>query len=814
MKKVHKCAAPRDSNRLVQSVWAILNVSTWLALSGAIYGQTVTCDFAEEQAVGPMNGILEGWSDMAPSDALIRGVVNEGDFARIFAHEPGNIARALGLGCRVVVRLDGYRRETGKWPYEDWTAWEAWCADLAETWGNLVIYDVWNEPNLDDYWAGSEAQYHEAYKRAHGAILATAPSAKLSGPSRSSWSSAAMVRFLNYCVANSLKCHYLQWHEFTNDPRTVEDNLNHARTNWQENAAYSSVGIEALLIGESVSRTKVYLPGFRLGFFYYMEKGGAAGACNSCWNAASGHICDDCEVQSLSGLMTPDKRLRTNYYVFNDYKKGVAYRVAGGTDDERVVALPSRRLDFSADRAQVLVGYFRLQTADPASLNVTVNLQNLHSLPFLAGKSQFALRVEKLRTYGTGADPSNGHELVSQSVEPIESGGRTITLTGVGIEEAWKLTILPPEGDASHTIDASAQGGGSIAPSGDVTVYPGDIRGFSVEPDAGYEIESVVVDGKDAGPFPSYVFDGIAGGHTIVARFSTPPPGVGAWWRFRSGLEGWTARHDVSAFTWQAGSFADVEVSGADPYLWSPDAVGADLAAHRFVRVRMRNNSAATTAQIFFTTTTDSTWNGAKSKNFPIQPHDTNYRTYAIDMSGVAGWTGTLKQLRLDPTTVVNSGTVSIDSIMVTDGAPELPGTYEAWRLEQPWENPGDDLPGADPNHDGIENLLCFASDIAPLASGRATPIAESGTTSEGGFYLVFRQPPGGAIGVEYSVWSSVSLEAGSWSRLDFSPGTGNTWQVLPGDPDGDGSAQLVRVEVPPPASDRFFVVLRVELQE
>jgi predicted ester cyclase len=73
---------------------------------------------------------------------------------------------------------------------------------------------------------------------------------------------------------------------------------------------------------------------------------------------------------------------------------------------------------------------------------------------------------------------------------------------------------------ASHTITASAGAHGSISPSGTVTVGYGADQTFAVVPDAGYHIQSVLVDGSSIGAVNSYTFSNTIGNHAIAASFA------------------------------------------------------------------------------------------------------------------------------------------------------------------------------------------------------------------------------------------------------------------------------------------------------
>jgi len=74
--------------------------------------------------------------------------------------------------------------------------------------------------------------------------------------------------------------------------------------------------------------------------------------------------------------------------------------------------------------------------------------------------------------------------------------------------------------NAAHTISASAGPNGAIAPSGSVTVNDGANQGFTFTPNAGYHIDSIVVDGAYWGNTSPYQFSSVTANHTISVKFA------------------------------------------------------------------------------------------------------------------------------------------------------------------------------------------------------------------------------------------------------------------------------------------------------
>lgn len=71
-----------------------------------------------------------------------------------------------------------------------------------------------------------------------------------------------------------------------------------------------------------------------------------------------------------------------------------------------------------------------------------------------------------------------------------------------------------------YTITASAGAGGSISPSGKVSVTSGKDQTFKITPNAGYAVADVVVDGKSVGRVSSYTFENVTKTHTISVTFT------------------------------------------------------------------------------------------------------------------------------------------------------------------------------------------------------------------------------------------------------------------------------------------------------
>ena len=83
----------------------------------------------------------------------------------------------------------------------------------------------------------------------------------------------------------------------------------------------------------------------------------------------------------------------------------------------------------------------------------------------------------------------------------------------------WRYNGGGSSGYSYYTIKATAGTGGSISPSGNVSVREGRDQTFTITPDKGYAVANVKIDGKSIGAVKSYTFENVRRTHTIEVIF-------------------------------------------------------------------------------------------------------------------------------------------------------------------------------------------------------------------------------------------------------------------------------------------------------
>jgi xylan 1,4-beta-xylosidase len=305
-------------------------------------------DFARPVPTHSLVGFLHGISETQPDDRMIVPL-HPTLWRGSLASAPRE--RAAGLGARymlVVSDLWGYpgagwygRRA----PWDDWDAWSDFVRGLARSnREHAVVWDVWNEPDVPYFWTGTEAQYHELYRRAYVAIRQElGPGALIAGPSVSAFRWDWLVRLLEYCRSADCGVDVLSWHELPGGRgvANIAAHLRRARAGLLHNPAYVPLAVRELYVGEYVGAGDALWAGELLGYLSQLERGGADEAAHACWPDPSG--ADTCSEHTLDGVLDgAAMRPRAPWWALRWYARGVVSRVRSTSADPALAVIAAR----------------------------------------------------------------------------------------------------------------------------------------------------------------------------------------------------------------------------------------------------------------------------------------------------------------------------------------------------------------------------------------------------------------------------------------------------------------------------------------
>ena len=103
-----------------------------------------------------------------------------------------------------------------------------------------------------------------------------------------------------------------------------------------------------------------------------------------------------------------------------------------------------------------------------------------------------------------------------------------LQITGQNTDYYFTVNYTPSSVDppTTYIIEATSDANGTINPTGTQTILAGIDAAFNIQPDSGYEIKDVLIDGVSMGPISSYTFNDVSSAHSIHAAFKSILPQI------------------------------------------------------------------------------------------------------------------------------------------------------------------------------------------------------------------------------------------------------------------------------------------------
>jgi hypothetical protein len=199
------------------------------------------------------------------------------------------------------------------------------------------------------------------------------------------------------------------------------------------------------------------------------------------------------------------------------------------------------------------------------------------------------------------AVPNPGYSFANWS-DGVTTASRTELNVIVNISVTARFTII------TDSIIASAGAGGSISPSGAVSVNYGAALTFSITPNTGYHVMDVLVDGTSVGAVTGYSFNAVVADHMIAVSFAKNYTFIGflqpivnpsavntgkagrtypVKWQLKDAngndVTSLTAVRDIQYGVVACGTFSDFPASLIDTTATGQTSLRYDLTANQFV---------------------------------------------------------------------------------------------------------------------------------------------------------------------------------------------------------------------------------------
>ena len=114
-------------------------------------------------------------------------------------------------------------------PPKDYAQWAELVTRLVRHWAQRYsltevrqwFFEVWNEPNLEPFWSGTQAQYFSLYEHTARAIKSVDPAFKVGGPATAK--NAWIDEFVEFCESNQGPVDFISPHHYPTDALGHED---------------------------------------------------------------------------------------------------------------------------------------------------------------------------------------------------------------------------------------------------------------------------------------------------------------------------------------------------------------------------------------------------------------------------------------------------------------------------------------------------------------------------------------------------------------------------------------------------------------
>jgi hypothetical protein len=216
--------------------------------------------------------------------------------------------RAAKYNTTIVMLLAGYDYQG------NWNGWVTHVTNQVNTLKSHTAayhYDVWNEPNLSQFWSGSRQDFFVWYRDTYRLLKQLDPAAKVSGPSIAWYDSGYISEFLSYAKTHNVIPDILSWHEMGNhSPSGLDSSINHAKSV----ATNLGITIQAFEINEEIDQGGATIPAIALNHIASVVRNAIFGSARAYWTGL-----DSNATAQMNHLLTSDYNPRSVWWVYEKY---------------------------------------------------------------------------------------------------------------------------------------------------------------------------------------------------------------------------------------------------------------------------------------------------------------------------------------------------------------------------------------------------------------------------------------------------------------------------------------------------------------
>jgi len=414
--------------------------------------ETVAVDLSVNNgsAIGRASGFLHAFNSTTPTTSTyvtpLKPQEMRSDY--VYDEDPSTYATVVGMGAKPMYILgDAWIDNWGN--YNPTNARVVTSATMS-TWVTFVQarvnaalaagqtqfqWDIWNEPDISDFWTGTPAQFYAAWQAAQAAIKGINSSQLVVGPSICCNSAFSMQDFLSFAHSNNVLPDVLDWHEASYEPSQIPVDYG----TYSGYVGANNLGITKYSITEYGTDSNTYLPGSNVQYFAAIERAQLYESSHACWNNGN-----DCAQNGYPPDL--DGALQTNATTQNAL--WYAYQAYANITGTVVGVTPSATVDGVAGQdSNLQQAYSVFGRNGGSTANITVTFNNVGSAAYLGAAG--AVHVVAYSLPNDNGSGSSGPTQVISADYPVSSNSVSVTIPNMGSNDVAIVQLTPGAGSGS-----------------------------------------------------------------------------------------------------------------------------------------------------------------------------------------------------------------------------------------------------------------------------------------------------------------------------------------------------------------------------
>ena len=306
-----------------------------------------------------------------------------------------------------------------------------------------IIWDIWNEPDIWEFWQRPWEQYLKVYLHCFRKIRALDPNAIIAGPSLGNYNEEKMESFLIFAKENEALPEILTWHDIWQNPRTIEDRMENACNLM----AKHSVDINRIMLPEYANRNYQFSPGNAAIYIANIERVGVETAAKSCWKEVPPYEdIYNCFNASLDGLLDHETgKPRSIWWVYKKYEEMTGRSVSCSTRDMSLPMDGIAVFNKKQKKATILLGSSE-QVDSTGTRDIEMMVSSIPDL--LIRKGKIVVKIEKIPD-SSGA-PLDSPLLISEKEYKVNEGRISFKLPELGAEDSFFIELSNKKLTTNH----------------------------------------------------------------------------------------------------------------------------------------------------------------------------------------------------------------------------------------------------------------------------------------------------------------------------------------------------------------------------